>query len=123
MAFDETLADTDADDRETELTGAVKLVTSLAAVDGLVLLQPLLGVVGFGVKIGTDRHVNTVYDGRDFAKRRNQAKRVDLSRLGTRHGSMLRYCRLDPNAIGIVVSQDGHVRVIASVSVRLRKGE
>src|SRR5207245_7027189 len=45
------LADEDADDREKELTGAVKVVTSLGAMDGLVLLDPLLTLKGFGVKI------------------------------------------------------------------------
>src|SRR5206468_3052459 len=40
--------------------------------------------------------------------------RKDISRFGTRHGSMLRYCQADRNAIGIVISQDGHTRLIMS---------
>lgn len=35
-------AEADAEDREEEMTGAVKLVASLAAVDGLVLMTPAL---------------------------------------------------------------------------------
>jgi hypothetical protein len=108
------LAEADASDRESEVTGAVKVVTSLAAADGLVLLTPKLHVVGFGVKIGPGPAVNTVYDGADFARMRSKAKKINPARFGTRHTSMLRYCRSDRAAVGIVVSQDGHVRLMMS---------
>ena len=115
LVAEEALADIDAEDRSDEVTGAAKVVTSLAAVDGLVLLDQGLGVVGFGVKIGAAPSVSTVYDGPDFVRRGTRAKKVDLSRFGTRHTSMLRYCRLDREALGVVVSQDGHVRLITTV--------
>jgi len=108
-------AETDATDRARELTGAVRLVTSLASVDGLVLLTPLLELVGFGVKIRTERRIGRVYVGRDFVRRGAGAACVDLSCFGTRHTSMLRYCRADPQAIGVVVSQDGQVRVVVTM--------
>ena len=59
-----SFAEEDANDRRSEITGAVKLVTSLAAVDGLVLMTPALGVRGFGVKMLTVRSVphNTSVD-------------------------------------------------------------
>jgi hypothetical protein len=44
-------AQTQAEDRENQLTGAIKLVASLATLDGAVVLSPTLGVVGFGAKI------------------------------------------------------------------------
>jgi hypothetical protein len=109
------LAETDAKDREEESTGAVKLVTSLAAVDGLVLMTPTLSVAGFGVKIGSAPNVTTVYDGYGFSRRGTRARKIDPSKFGTRHGSMLRYCAQDRKALGIVVSQDGYVRLIMSV--------
>jgi hypothetical protein len=109
------LAKTDAKDREEEMTGAVKLIASLAAVDGLVLMSPTLSVAGFGVKIGSTPNVTTVYDGADFSRRGTRARKIDLSQFGTRHGSMFRYCAQDRNALGIVVSQDGYVRLITSV--------
>jgi hypothetical protein len=105
-------AEADAEDRESELSGAAKLVTSLAAVDGLVLLTPTLGVVGFGGKIRSGPHNVTVYDGPAFSRHGTRATKIDLSRFGTRHTSMIRYCRMDPAAIGVVVSQDGYVRLI-----------
>lgn len=105
------LAQTDAHDRTDEVNGAVKLVTSLAAVDGAVLLTPDLSMIGFGVKIGGAHEPDIVYDGEDFARRRRQARKVALDNFGTRHASILRYCASDPEAIGIIISQDGHVRV------------
>jgi hypothetical protein len=97
------------------MTGAVKLVSSLATVDGLVLMTRELSVAGFGVKIGSSPNVTTVYDGAGFAHRGARARKIDLSQFGTRHGSMLRYCAQDRKALGIVVSQDGYVRLIMTV--------
>jgi hypothetical protein len=110
-----SLAETDAEDREEEMTGAVKLVASLAAVDGLVLMTPALSVAGFGVKIGSTPNVPTVYDGAGFSHRGTRARKIDPSQFGTRHGSMLRYCAQDRKALGVVVSQDGYVRLITTV--------
>jgi len=115
LVRDQYLAEADARDRDDEVTGAIKVVTSLAAVDGLVLLTPLLEVVGFGVKILSGSAACTVYDGPSFIRRGIAATRVDTSRFGTRHNSMLRYCRADSNAVGIIVSQDGQVRVVLSI--------
>jgi hypothetical protein len=109
------LAKADADDREEEMTGAVKLVASLATVDGLVLMTPALSLVGFGVKIGSVPDVKTVYDGANFSRQGTRAQKIDLSLFGTRHGSMLRYCAQDRKALGIVVSQDGYVRLIMTI--------
>jgi hypothetical protein len=109
------LAEADAEDREEEMTGAVKLVASLAAVDGLVLMTPALSVAGFGVTIGSTQNVTTVYDGASFSSRGIRARKIDPSQFGTRHGSMLGYCAQDRKALGIVVSQDGYVRLIMTV--------
>jgi hypothetical protein len=115
LVDDIQFAELDARERERELTGAVQIVASLAAVDGLVLLDPSLVVVEFGVKIRSGASFSNIYDGPDFARRGTRAKRIDPSRFGTRHGSMLRYCRADRRAIGVIVSQDGNVRLIMSV--------
>jgi hypothetical protein len=119
LYWDEGFAETDLKDRSDELTGAVKLVTSFAAVDGVVLLDQLLAVKAFGVKIGSTPHVRTVYDGHTFSKRGTPGNPIDLSSFGTRHNSILRYCRNDCAAIGIIVSQDGHVRVAHAHGRRL----
>lgn len=108
------LAETDSEDRDLELTGAVRLVTPLAAVDGLVLLTPSLAIVGFGVKIKSSESIGRVYDGAAFSQKGTRARLVDAARFGTRHSSVLRYCRADRRALGVIVSQDGQVRLAAS---------
>lgn len=107
-------AQADAKDRADELRGSIKLVTSLAAKDGAILLSPDLKLVGFGVKINAIADPEALFEGDDFEDSGPKARQIELSRFGTRHSSMLRYCRADANAIGVVVSQDGHVRVIAT---------
>lgn len=77
----------------------MKLVASLAAVDGLVLMTPELSVAGFGVKIGSTPDVKVVYDGAGFSSRGTHARKIDPAQFGTRHGSMLRYCAQDPKAL------------------------
>jgi hypothetical protein len=104
----------DAEDRKEELRGAVKLVTSLAALDGAVLLTPDLDLSGFSIKIGASSEPHVIYDGEDFARKGKKAKTVNLGSFGTRHSSVIRYCRADPQAIGVIVSQDGHVRIAAT---------
>ena len=115
LVLEASLAETDADDRKEEMTGAVKLIASLAAVDGLVLMSPALSVIGFGVKIGQAPDVKTVYNGAKLVRNGTRTRKIDLSQFGTRHGSMLRYCALDRKALGIVVSQDGYVRLIMNI--------
>lgn len=109
----------DAEDRKLELSGAVRFVTSLGAVDGLVLMGTTLEVRGYGVKIKSPNAALEVFDGPSFARRGAAATRVDVGRFGTRHGSMLQYCNVDPSAIGVVVSQDGAVRLITRVGPHL----
>jgi hypothetical protein len=110
------LAEADALDRQREVRNCIKLVSSLASVDGAVLLRPDLTVLGFGVKINAAQSPRRVLDGPSFLKDATSTKLIDTSRFGTRHTSMLKYCVSDPDAIGVVISQDGQVRVIANVS-------
>lgn len=119
LVLEGSLAATDFEDREKEITGAVKVVASLGAVDGVVLMNPMLVVNGFGVKIKSNSKIESVYDGPDFARNGTAAECIDTSRYGTRHGSVLRYCRRDADALGLIVSQDGNVRLVMSVESHL----
>lgn len=104
----------DAEDRELEMSGAVRLVTSLASVDGVVVLSLPALVRGFGAKIVAAGAIGKVYDGRHYATKGAKAPKIDCTRFGTRHTSVLRYCKNDPAAIGIIVSQDGQVRLVTT---------
>src|ERR1700761_780014 len=98
------------------MTGAVKLVASLAAVDGLGPNVPntFCGGLWCEDRFNAECYNDGVRRSRLFSSR-NSRKIIDLSQFGTRHGSMFRYCAQDRNALGIVVSQDGYVRLITSV--------
>jgi hypothetical protein len=110
------LAEADAQDRDLEMRGAARLAASFAAVDGLVLLSPTLNVLSFGSKIRSSKAPKVVYAAESFERVGARATRIDLARFGTRHSSMLWYCRQDPHAVGVVVSQDGNVRVATTVN-------
>lgn len=112
--YEDSFAAEDETDREQELSGAIRLATTLASVDGLVLLTPLLEVVGFGVKVLGGSNAGRIYPGRASLKLRTSPAPIDVSHFGTRHSSMFRYCRADRSAIGVVISQDGAVRVIVT---------
>ncbi|HEX7864357.1 MAG TPA: hypothetical protein VF555_05385 [Variovorax sp.] len=114
FVIEQSFADIDLIDRQDELTGAIKLVTSLATLDGAVLLDIDLTVKGFGVKINAPAVPVIVYDGRKYKKSGGTASVIDQSRFGMRHTSMINYCAADPSAIGLVVSQDGHVRLVSN---------
>jgi hypothetical protein len=117
--FDHVLAEADLADREAEVTGSVKLVASLAAVDGLVLLTPTLQILGFGVKIKLGGPVPQALNAEEFEQNPATARPLQFPQFGTRHASMLRYCRADASAIGIIVSQDGVVRVLVTARRKL----
>ena len=111
-------ADTDAEDRESELAACVKVVSSFASADGAVLLDPTLRVRGFGVKIISNRSIGDVVEGQSSTGS-SRPKKADITRFGTRHTSMFRYCLGDKQALGIVVSQDGQVRLVTSAGQSL----
>jgi hypothetical protein len=99
---------------QTSLAGAVGLVASLSRVDGAVLLQNGLDVVGFGVEIRTKAETKRVSLAQDEGATSLIA--VDPKAFGTRHRSMMRYCQAHPSAVGIVVSQDGDIRAMTTVN-------
>ena len=73
-------------------------------------------VRGFGVKIGTGLQVVPVPDAADFVRRGTKAKKIDPSRfcMTLQPASRPWYCRLEQGPVGVVVSQDGHVRIVMS---------
>jgi hypothetical protein len=99
------------------LAGSAGLVASLSRVDGAILLQDGLDVGGFGVEIRTKADVKRVYLAEDESATKLAA--ADPRAYGTRHRSMMRYCQAHPSAVGIVVSQDGDIRAIATANSRL----
>lgn len=100
-----------------ELDGAIWFVSVLSRVDGLVVMDSHLKVLGFGVEVRCPDDPPQVYIADDnFAR----CLREDQSgRYGTRHRSIMRFCWSVPGSIGLIVSQDGHVRVVKRINDRL----
>ncbi len=99
------------DAKKAEL-GCAAFVSSLAGVDGLILLSDGLRVSGFGVEIKRRGDPSKVFSAGNPTGNFSRLKSLDLSQFGTRHRSMMRYCDHHPGSIGFVISQDGDVRAI-----------
>ncbi|TXR91207.1 hypothetical protein DN390_29565 [Bacillus sp. SH7-1] len=98
------------------LTGAVKFISSLTCVDGLVLFDKNLSVRGFGVEITARKEPDVIYLASKEEISQHDLKEVDYKHFGTRHRSMMRYCYTHAESIGFVISQDGDIRAITNVN-------
>jgi DNA integrity scanning protein DisA with diadenylate cyclase activity len=86
-------------------------LADFAGVDGAVVLTNKSRALGFGAIIKGDfDQVNTVARAIDVE---GEKRREEITEsLGTRHRSVFYLCQQLPDALGIVVSQDGSVRMI-----------
>jgi hypothetical protein len=93
------------------LFDAAHLVGMLADVDGAVIMTNRLEILGFGGEIsGALPEVDAVERSLDLDGRQRVTERAD--RAGTRHRSAYRLIRHVPDALAVVVSQDGGVRFV-----------
>ena len=87
------------------------LIAGLAAIDGAVVLNQRLEILGFGAEIGGDlpavRSVARALDAEGTHKLHESVESV-----GQRHRSAYRLCNFVHDAIAIVISQDGTVRFV-----------
>lgn len=119
LYLDENVSGFEKDDAKDELKGAVRFVASLSCVDGLVLMDTNLKVVGFGTVIKMAQIPNTVYVSKTAKINVSKLGKVNPNNYGTRHRSMFSYCWNHDGAIGFVVSQDGDIRAITKVGSKL----
>jgi hypothetical protein len=96
---------------EEALIEAADFVADLTAVDGAVVLTKTFELVGFGAEIsGALQAVTTIARALDADA---TATRIEPTEsYGTRHRSAYRFCKALPEAIAIVISQDGGIRSI-----------
>jgi hypothetical protein len=96
---------------EEALFEAAHQVADFAALDGAVVLTSRNHMLGFGGMIKGDfDQVNTV--ARALDTEGDQRLEEPTENVGTRHRSVYYLCHQIPEALGIVVSQDGNVRFI-----------
>lgn len=92
------------------------LLASLTAVDGAVVLSWQFELLGFGGEITNVPATTTVATALDLEGVDRVVESVDA--VGTRHRTAYRFCAAVPDALAIVVSQDGGVQFVAN-----RRGE
>lgn len=106
-------SDAELDRLEESFFELARLVADLMQVDGAVVLDKSLRLIGFGGEIRVDRNVLQVSQAQDLEGRLMKPWNVQSD--GTRHRSVYRLCSVEPGMIGFVISQDSHVRMIANV--------
>lgn len=112
LYVENSITGSDLDGNLLELDGATRFVSLLTRVDGVVVLDAGLDVLGFGVEI-TDQGVpQSVMAASTRTAGTRFLKPLPYDRFGTRHRSVMRYCWQHPGSVGFVVSQDGDVRAI-----------
>lgn len=89
-----------------------EVVGNLGAVDGALLLTDRLEILGFGAEIrlhaDSEGAVELVPDAR------SAPRREIITHYGTRHRSIVRFCKHFRQAIGFILSQDGGLKAVAS---------
>jgi hypothetical protein len=113
LLLDDAVSDGDVEDAQESLTGAVRFISSMAGVDGLILASPDFSICGFGVEIIAQQDLEelTATSSADL----KVSRKVRANSYGTRHRSMARFCAKNPKSIGFVVSQDGDIRALMQV--------
>ncbi|MES2922133.1 MAG: hypothetical protein V4819_11335 [Verrucomicrobiota bacterium] len=106
-------SDPELDRLEEAFFELARLFSDLMQVDGALVLDKRLGLIGFGGEIRVDRNVLQVGHAHDLEGKIVTPWNVQSD--GTRHRSVYRLCSVEPEVIGFVISQDSHVRMIANV--------
>jgi hypothetical protein len=94
-----------------------RLIANLTAVDGALVLDKRLGLLGFGAEVSAELPTPTqVWRARDSEGR--SLEPFDIESVGTRHRAAFRFVEDHPQGMAIVISHDGGVSFVAS-----RQGE
>ena len=117
--LEERVSESKEQDVLDEITGAVRFISSLSCVEGLILAGPDLSIRGFGVEIRPKKEIKTLYMASSPVPQTKSLNQIDPHHYGTRHRSMMRYCRAHPKSVGFVISQDDEIRAITQVQKRL----
>ncbi len=99
---------------ELQLRSACDGLAGLSGVDGAIVLQGNLDVWGFGVELNCrerpdDRVGRAAMTG---TEKLEVLERQSYEGYGTRHRSAFRLCREVPDAVCVVISQDGSTKVV-----------
>lgn len=110
LYLSEAIEENVVDENRSELNSTIWFISLLTRVDGLVLMSPDLALKGFGVEIMINDVPSSIRVARDAQA--STSVNLPYTQYGTRHRSMMRYCFAVPGSVGLVLSQDGDVRVM-----------
>jgi hypothetical protein len=104
--------DPELDRLEEAFFELARFFSDLMQVDGAMVVDQRVCVIGFGGEIRVDRNVFQVSQSHDL----NGGTLTDwnVQADGTRHRAVYRLCSVEPKVIGFVISQDSQVRMIAN---------
>jgi len=117
--LDEFISNIDKQETSNELKGAIRFVASLTCIDGLVVLNNELNVLGFGAVVKKINLPDEIYISKTARVNINKLEAINPNHFGTRHRAMLSYCWKHEGSLGFVVSQDGDIRTITKVGNKL----
>jgi hypothetical protein len=90
-----------------------RVIANLAAIDGAVVLNKRLGLLGFGAEVSAELPAPArVWRALDTEGR--ERKCDDVENVGTRHRAAYRFVNDHPDGLAIVISQDGGVSFVAN---------
>jgi hypothetical protein len=102
------------DENDEALLDCLKFIASLSAVDGAVVLNDRLTLLGFGAEVIAQspalRDVQLATD----ANAQN-LRTSSIENYGTRHRSAFRFCSSYEDAIAFIVSQDGGIKAVKRI--------
>ena len=102
-----------------EITGAISFIASQTCVDGVVLFDRSLATNGFGAVLRAKKMPRKIYLSSTATATSKSLTPDDPKHYGTRHRSMIAYCWNHPTAMGLVISQDGEIRVFSKIEDKL----
>lgn len=86
-------------------------IASLSEVDGAVVMNDHLEVLGFGTEIRlTNDKLSSIKQA--LSPHARESRVLKITSYGTRHRSAIRYAKYNPAAIVFVISQDGRVKAV-----------
>jgi hypothetical protein len=90
-----------------------RLVANLTAIDGAVVIDKRLGLLGFGAEVSAELPApSMVWRARDTEGR--DREQDDVENVGTRHRAAYRFVHDHPTGVAIVISHDGGVSFVAN---------
>jgi hypothetical protein len=90
-----------------------RVIANLTAIDGAVVLDKRLGLLGFGAEVSAELSApRRVWRALDTEGRERRAD--DFENVGTRHRAAYRFVSDHPDRLAIVISQDGGVSFVTN---------